>query len=134
MDGGKVHNPWNEDVDLEPPEAGFVAIGAPVQDPPPVIGVPRSDSVEPIVPPAKLLLDGLCTAGIRGDAKDIEVLWLTTLVAHVEHARHPSDEATVLYPNLPERVDGEVGDVENLPVTRHVGKEVGGMEPAPDKR
>ena len=55
-------------IDLEPLEPRFVATGAPVQKLPPNIGVPRFDSVEPIVCLAKSLLDGLRVAGTRGEA------------------------------------------------------------------
>jgi hypothetical protein len=48
-------------------------------------------------------------------------LRLATFAVGVEFARHPSDKTAVLYPNLPERIDGEFGDVENLPITRHIG-------------
>ena len=83
VDVGKVQNPWYEDVDLEPLEAGFVAICAPVQDPPPICGVLRPDGVESVVFLAKLSLDGLCTARERGEAKDVKVL-IQTVSEHAD--------------------------------------------------
>lgn len=153
MDVGKVQNPWYEDVDLEPLKAGFVTVGAPVQDLPSVIGIPCPDSVELVVLTAKSSLDCLRAAWVRGEAKDIEVLtqtvdkrvdvcaflgvsaatylWLATFAACVEFTRHPSDKATVLHSNLIEGVDSGPGDVENLPVTRHAWEGAGGTKLAP---
>ena len=74
VDVGKVQNSWYEDVDLEPFEVGFITIGAPVQDLPLILGVSRLDSEESIVLLAKSLLDALRTAGVRREAKDINVL------------------------------------------------------------
>ena len=74
VDVRKAQNPWDEDVDFEPLEARFVTAGAPVQDLPLISAVPCPDSIELIVLHAKLLLDGLCTARVRGEAEDIEVL------------------------------------------------------------
>ena len=78
VDVWKVHNPWNEDVDLEPLKLGFGAIGAPIQDLVPMSRVPRPDGVKSIVFCAELSLDGLCAARVSGEAKDIEVLVSTT--------------------------------------------------------
>jgi hypothetical protein len=55
-------------------------------------------------------------------------LWLATFTPCVKFARHPSDEAAVLYSDLLEGVDSGFGDVENLPVTRHVGRKGGGIQ------
>ena len=74
MDVRKIQNPWYKDVDLEPLETGFVTTGVRVQDPVPIVGVSRLDSVEIIVFLAESSLDGLRTARVRGDTKDIEVL------------------------------------------------------------
>ena len=68
LDVWKAHIALYEYIDLEPLEPRFVATGAPVQKLPPNIGVPRFDSVEPIVCLAKSLLDGLRVAGTRGEA------------------------------------------------------------------
>ena len=52
----------------------------------------------------------------------IACLWLATFAACIEFTRHPSDEAVVPYPDqLLERVGGDCGDIENIPVTRRVG-------------
>ena len=156
MDVGKVHNPWHEDVDLEPLETGFVPTGVPVQNLPPIIGVSRLDSVEPIVLRAKFSLDSLRTARVRSEAKDIEVLiqtvseradvrtflgvstvthlWLATVTRCVELTRHPSDKATVPYPNILERLDNGVCDLEDLPVTRHVGEGGEGVDSTQDRK
>ena len=77
VDVGKVQNPWYEDVDLEPLEVGFVTICAPIQDLPPISGVPGPDGVESVVFLAKSSLDGLRTAWVRGEAKDVKVLMQT---------------------------------------------------------
>ena len=74
MDVRKIQNPWYKDVDLEPLETGLVATGAPVQDLVSIFGVSRLDGVETVVLLAESSLDGLGTAGVRGDTKDIEVL------------------------------------------------------------
>ena len=74
VDVGKAQNPWYEDVDLKPLEAGLVAVGAPIQDFPPIVGVPRPDGVETVVMLAKPSLDSLCAARIRCEAKNVEVL------------------------------------------------------------
>ena len=74
MDERKIQNTWYEDVDLEPLETRLVATGAPVQDPVQILGVFRLDSVETIVFLAESLLDGLRTARVGGDTKDVEVL------------------------------------------------------------
>jgi len=128
VDAGKVQDSWYEDVDLETLEARFVTIGAPEQDLPPVSGVLRLYSVEAAVFLAKSSLDGLCTARVRGEAKDVKILWLAPFAIGVEFTSHPPDKAGVLYPNIPERVDSDVCDVENLPITRHTGKESGRNE------
>ena len=49
--------------------------------------------------------------------------WLATLATCVEFAPHPPNKTAVLYSDLTERVDGFSGDVDNLPVTRHVEEE-----------
>jgi len=74
VDVGKVQSPWCEDVDLEPLEADLVAVGAPVQDLPPIVGVPRPDGEETVVILAKPSLDGLRAARKRRETKDVEVL------------------------------------------------------------
>ena len=63
----------------------------------------------------------------------VTYLWLATCAACVEFAGHPSDEAAVFYPNLPECADSGVGDFENLPVTRHVAEGGREMKLRPDK-
>jgi len=123
VDVGEVHDSWYEDVDLEPLEAGFVATGVPVQDFPPVSGVLRPYSVEAVVFLAKSSLDGLCTTWESGEAKDVKVLWLAPFTSGVEFTGHPSDKAAVVYPNCFEGADCGFGDIENLPITRHVGEE-----------
>ena len=49
--------------------------------------------------------------------------WLATLAACIEFTPHPSNKTAVFYSNLPERVDSLSGDLENLPVTKHVEEE-----------
>ena len=61
-------------------------------------------------------------------------LWLATFAARVEFTRHSSDEAAVLHSDLLECVDGDFGDVENVPVTRHIWEGRGGIKSAPGKR
>ena len=46
--------------------------------------------------------------------------WLSASAPCVEFACHTSDKAAVVHPNLPERVDSFIGDVENVRVTSHV--------------
>jgi len=74
VDIGKVQSPWYEDVDFEPLEAGFVAVGAPVQNFPLIFAVPRPHGEETVVVLAKVSLDSLRAAPIRCEAKNVEVL------------------------------------------------------------
>ena len=136
MDVGKVQGSWYQDIDLEPFEAGFITTSAPVQEPPPTSWGSGPYSVEAVVFLAKTIFDGLGIVRVSGEAKDVKVLrmkckcrvarlstathlWLAPFALGVELARHPSDKATMLYPNLLERVDSDSGDFENLPITRH---------------
>jgi hypothetical protein len=73
-DVGKVHNSRDEDVDLDAPETGLVTACVPVQHFPVIPPVPCRASVEAVVFLAKLLLDGLRTAWISGEAKDVKIL------------------------------------------------------------
>ena len=71
---GKVHNPCDEDVNLEPLEAGFVAPSTPIRDPLPIFGVTRPNGVKPTVLHAKLSFEELRITQVNGEAKDFEAL------------------------------------------------------------
>lgn len=73
---GKVKNAWHEDIDLEPFIAFWVVIGVPPEPQyiPRIIGVLGRCSVKLIVCLAKLFLDALCAALIRGETKDVKIL------------------------------------------------------------
>ena len=74
----KVHNPCDEDVNLEPLEAGFVAHSTPIRDPLPIFGVPRPNGVKPTALRAKLSFDELRITQVDGEAKYFEAPVRTT--------------------------------------------------------